>query len=120
MPTTTSSPRTHSAQSSARLLDMALAGIDDINSQAPSSFHLDDLPHQPDLTGRRTDQVSLQTRSTPGVAMTSFAAHRDTVESFVDAMHGGADKDARSGVLAEDVALYSPLGDEPTTGRDGV
>jgi len=52
--------------------------------------------------------------------MTTFAPHRDTVESFVDAMHGGADKDALSGILAEDVVLYSPLGDEPTTGRDAV
>ena len=46
--------------------------------------------------------------------MTTFAPHRDTVESFVDCMHGGADKDALSGILAEDVVLYSPLGDEPT------
>jgi hypothetical protein len=35
-------------------------------------------------------------------------------------MHGGAEKDALSGILAEDVVLYSPLGDEPTTGRDAV
>ena len=35
-------------------------------------------------------------------------------------MHGGADKDALSSILAEDVVLYSPLGDEPTTGRDAV
>jgi SnoaL-like domain len=52
--------------------------------------------------------------------MTTFAPHRDTVEAFVDCMHGGADKDALSGILAEDVVLYSPLGDEPTTGRDAV
>jgi SnoaL-like domain len=52
--------------------------------------------------------------------MTTFAPHRDTVESFVDCMHGGADKDALSGILAENVVLYSPLGDEPTTGRDAV
>jgi ketosteroid isomerase-like protein len=52
--------------------------------------------------------------------MTTFAPHRDTVESFVDCMHGGADKDALSAILAEDVVLYSPLGDEPTTGRDAV
>ena len=45
--------------------------------------------------------------------MTTFAPHRDTVESFVAAMHGGADKDALSGILAEDVVLYGPLGDEP-------
>ena len=52
--------------------------------------------------------------------MTTFAPHRDTVESFVDAMHRGADNDALSAILAEDVVLYSPLGDEPTTGRDAV
>ena len=52
--------------------------------------------------------------------MTTFAPHRDTVESFVDYMHGGADKDALAGILAEDVVLYSPLGDEPTTGREAV
>jgi len=52
--------------------------------------------------------------------MTTFTPHRDTVEAFVDHMHGGADKDALSGILAEDVVLYSPLGDEPLTGREAV
>ena len=52
--------------------------------------------------------------------MTTFAPHRDTVEFFVDAMHGGADKDALSSILAEDVVLYGPLSDEPVTGRDAV
>ena len=52
--------------------------------------------------------------------MTTFAPHRDTVMAFVDHMHAGADKDALSGILAEDVVLYSPLGDEPTTGREAV
>jgi SnoaL-like protein len=52
--------------------------------------------------------------------MTTFAPHRDTVESFIDAMHGGADKDALSAILAEDVVMYSPLSDEPVTGRDAV
>ncbi|RDH80177.1 hypothetical protein DVS77_04145 [Mycolicibacterium moriokaense] len=52
--------------------------------------------------------------------MTTFAPHRDTVERFVDCMHGGADKDVLSGVLAEDVVLYGPLGDEPLTGREAV
>jgi hypothetical protein len=52
--------------------------------------------------------------------MTTFAPHRDTVTAFVDHMHSGADKDALSGILAEDVVLYSPLGDEPVTGRDAV
>ena len=45
--------------------------------------------------------------------MTNFAPHRDTVEFFVDCMHGGADKDALSGILAEHVVLYGPLGDIP-------
>jgi hypothetical protein len=52
--------------------------------------------------------------------MTTFAPHRDTVEAFVDCMHGGADKVAFSGILAEDVVLYGPLGDEPVTGRAAV
>ena len=52
--------------------------------------------------------------------MSTFAQHRDTVESFVDAMHGGADKDTLSGILAEDVVLYGPLGDEPLIGREAV
>ena len=52
--------------------------------------------------------------------MTTFAPHRDTVEFFVDCMHGGADKDALSGILAEDVVMYGPLGDEPLTGREAV
>jgi hypothetical protein len=52
--------------------------------------------------------------------MTPLAPHRDTVESFIDAMHGGADADALSGILAEDVVMYGPLGDEPLTGREAV
>ena len=52
--------------------------------------------------------------------MTNFAPHRDTVESFVDAMHGGADADALAEILAEDVVLYGPLADEPLTGREAV
>jgi len=52
--------------------------------------------------------------------VTTFAPHRDTVESFVAAMHGGADKDALSEILAEDVVLYGPLADEPLTGREAV
>jgi hypothetical protein len=54
------------------------------------------------------------------MAATIFASHRDTVESFVDSMHGGADKDALSSLLAEDVVLNSPLGDEPVVGREAV
>ena len=52
--------------------------------------------------------------------MTTFAPHRDAVQFFIDCMHGGADKDAIAGCLAEDVVLYSPLGDEPLTGREPV
>ncbi len=50
--------------------------------------------------------------------MTTFAPHRDTLESFVDCVHGGADKDVLTGLLAEDVVLYGPFGDEPVTGRE--
>jgi hypothetical protein len=52
--------------------------------------------------------------------MTTFAPHRDTLESFVDCIHGGADKDTLTCLLAEDVVLYSPLGDEPITGREAA
>ncbi|MBI3214131.1 MAG: nuclear transport factor 2 family protein [Mycobacterium sp.] len=52
--------------------------------------------------------------------MTSFAPHRDTVEFFVDCMHGGADADALSGILAQGVVMYGPLSDEPVTGREAV
>lgn len=52
--------------------------------------------------------------------MTTSAPHRDTVEAFVDAMHRGADEDALTAILAEDVVLYGPLGDEPVTGRNAV
>src|ERR1700741_1343360 len=52
--------------------------------------------------------------------MTTFAAHRDTLEAFVDCIHGGADENTLAGLLAEDVALYGPFGDEPVTGRDAA
>lgn len=52
--------------------------------------------------------------------MTTFAPHRDTVRFFVDCMHSGADKDALSSILAEDVVMYGPLSDEPVTGREAV
>lgn len=52
--------------------------------------------------------------------MTTFAPHRDTVNAFADGMHGGADEDALSTILAENVVMYGPLGDEPVTGRDAV
>jgi SnoaL-like domain len=52
--------------------------------------------------------------------MTTFAPHRDTLEAFVDCIHGGADKDTLARLLAEDVVMYSPLGGEPVTGRDAA
>jgi hypothetical protein len=52
--------------------------------------------------------------------MTTFAQHRATVESFVDCMHGGADRDALARVLAEEVMLIGPLSDEPLLGREAV
>jgi hypothetical protein len=52
--------------------------------------------------------------------MTTFAQHRATVESFVDCMHGGADKDTLTHVLAENVVLIGPLSDEALTGREAV
>jgi hypothetical protein len=52
--------------------------------------------------------------------MTVFPPHRATVESFIDCMHSGADKDAVARCLAENVVLYSPLSDEPLTGREAV
>ena len=51
--------------------------------------------------------------------MTTFAPHRDTLESFVDCIHGGADKDTLTRLLAEDVVLYGPLG-EQVTGREAA
>jgi hypothetical protein len=52
--------------------------------------------------------------------MTRLAPHRDTLESFVDCIHGGADKGTLTRLLAEDVVLYGPLGDEPVTGREAA
>lgn len=52
--------------------------------------------------------------------MTTFAPHRDTLESFVDCIHGGADTGVLTRLLAEGIVLYSPLGDEPITGREAV
>lgn len=51
---------------------------------------------------------------------TTFAAHRDTVKQFVDCMHGGAGNAALTRLLAENVVLYGPLGDEPITGKEAV
>ena len=52
--------------------------------------------------------------------MATFAQHRNTVESFIDCRHSGADTDALTQVLAEDVAIAGPLSDEPLTGREAV
>lgn len=51
--------------------------------------------------------------------MTSFAPHRETVEAFIDCMNNGADKDTYAGLLAEDVVLHGPLGQE-RSGRDAI
>ena len=50
--------------------------------------------------------------------MTTFARHRDTLESFVDCIHGGVDTDVLTCLFAEDVVLYGPFGDEPVIGRE--
>ena len=50
--------------------------------------------------------------------MTTFAPHRGTVQSFVDCINGGADKDILTGLLAENVRVYGPFGDDPVTGRE--
>ena len=56
--------------------------------------------------------------------MTSFAPHRDTLESFVDCINGagidGVDTDTLSRLLAKDVVIYGPFGDDPVSGRDAV
>jgi hypothetical protein len=52
--------------------------------------------------------------------MATFAQYRTTVESFVNCMHSGADKDALARILAENVVLIGPLSDEPLTGREAV
>jgi hypothetical protein len=50
--------------------------------------------------------------------MTTLAPHRETLESFVDCIHGGADKATLTTLLAEDVVLYGPFGGEPITRRE--
>ena len=52
--------------------------------------------------------------------MTTFAPHRDTLESFVDCIHGGVDENTLTRLLAENVVLYGPFGDEPVTGREAA
>jgi ketosteroid isomerase-like protein len=50
--------------------------------------------------------------------LTTFAPHRETLESFVDCINSGADVDVLTHLLAEDVVLYGPFGDEPIVGRE--
>jgi hypothetical protein len=50
--------------------------------------------------------------------VTTFALHRDTLESFVDCINSGADKDALTGLLAKNVRLHGPFSDEPIVGRE--
>jgi hypothetical protein len=52
--------------------------------------------------------------------MTPFAPHRDTLESFVECIHGGADKDTLTELLAKNVRLYGPFSDEPVVGREAA
>ncbi|MFZ0225364.1 MAG: hypothetical protein WAL41_00140, partial [Mycobacterium sp.] len=52
--------------------------------------------------------------------MTTFAPHRDTLESFIDCIHGGVDENTLTRLLAENVVLYGPFGDEPVTGREAA
>jgi hypothetical protein len=50
--------------------------------------------------------------------MSALAPHRHTMQAFVDCINGGADKDALMGLLATDVRLYGPFGDDPVIGRE--
>lgn len=52
--------------------------------------------------------------------MTIFAPHRDSLKSFIDCIHHGADKETLTRLLAEDVRLYGPFSDEQITGREAV
>jgi hypothetical protein len=52
--------------------------------------------------------------------VTTIAPHRGTLEAFVDCIHGGVDEDTLRRLLAEDVVLYGPFGDEPVTGREAA
>lgn len=56
--------------------------------------------------------------------MTTLAPHRDTLEAFVDCINGagddGVDRDALARLLAEDVVIHGPFGDDPVTGRDAA
>src|SRR5690349_8414201 len=79
-------------------------------------------PGTPTRTGfaHRSGLTHHEQHMNQGETMTAFAPHRDTVDAFVDSMHGGAHKDALFAILAEDVVMYGPLGDEPVTGREAV
>ena len=56
--------------------------------------------------------------------MNSFASHRETLESFVDCINGagrdGVNTDTLSRLLADDVVIYGPFGDDPISGRHAV
>ena len=56
--------------------------------------------------------------------MSTFAPHRDTLEAFVDCINGAGDEgvetDALSRLLAVDVVIHGPFGDDPVTGREAV
>jgi hypothetical protein len=52
--------------------------------------------------------------------MTTLAPHRDTLESFIDCIHDGVDENTLTRLLAENVVLYGPFGDEPVTGREAA
>jgi len=51
--------------------------------------------------------------------MTTFAPHRETLEAFKDCMNNGVDPDVYASLLAEDVVLNGPLGQQ-RTGREAV
>lgn len=51
--------------------------------------------------------------------MTMFAPHRETVEAFKDCMNRGADRDTYGSLLAEDVVVHTPLGQD-RHGREAV
>ncbi|GAT12712.1 hypothetical protein [Mycolicibacterium novocastrense] len=46
-----------------------------------------------------------------------LAPHRDTLKCFVDCIHGGADENTLTHLLAEGVVLHGPFADELITGR---
>jgi len=52
--------------------------------------------------------------------MTTLAPHRDTLESFIGCINGGADEDTLTRLLAADVVIHGPFGDEPVVGREAA